>query len=109
MQVISSILDISAEEWDSVAKTSSKAPDMQRQRGSGHRGEREPSSAAKTTQAQPSEACEAQPSEVCEGEKEVPYEINPFTLHAFLSALEESGSAVPDAGWLPKHLIVRSV
>ena len=31
---------------------------------------------------------------------------NPFVSHAFLSALEESGSAVPEAGWLPRHLLL---
>ncbi|MBM3482102.1 MAG: N-acetyltransferase [Alphaproteobacteria bacterium] len=31
---------------------------------------------------------------------------NPFVRHAFLNALEESGSAVPDSGWLPRHLVL---
>jgi len=30
----------------------------------------------------------------------------PFLSHAFLLALEESGSAVPKRGWLPQHLTV---
>ncbi|MBM3486752.1 MAG: N-acetyltransferase [Alphaproteobacteria bacterium] len=29
---------------------------------------------------------------------------NPFIGHAFLSALEDSGSAASDSGWLPQHL-----
>src|SRR5882724_4971234 len=29
---------------------------------------------------------------------------NPFLSHAFLDALEESGSATSDNGWLPQHL-----
>src|SRR6516225_7171632 len=29
---------------------------------------------------------------------------NPFLSHAFLDALEESGSATAQAGWLPQHL-----
>ncbi len=29
---------------------------------------------------------------------------NPFVSHAFLSALEDSGSAGPRTGWLPQHL-----
>lgn len=33
--------------------------------------------------------------------------VNPFTAHGFLSALEDSGSAAADAGWLPRHLAVR--
>ena len=31
---------------------------------------------------------------------------NPFVSHAFLSALERSGSAVPEHGWQPRHLVV---
>lgn len=32
---------------------------------------------------------------------------NPFVSHAFLHALEASGSAVGDRGWLPQHLVAR--
>lgn len=31
---------------------------------------------------------------------------NPFITHAFLSALEESGSATAKTGWLPQHLVL---
>jgi predicted N-acyltransferase len=31
---------------------------------------------------------------------------NPFVSHAFLDALEESGSATAETGWLPQHLVV---
>ena len=31
---------------------------------------------------------------------------NPFVSHAFLLALEESGSARGEAGWLPHHLVI---
>jgi predicted N-acyltransferase len=31
---------------------------------------------------------------------------NPFVTHAFLAALERSGSATADSGWLPRHLVV---
>ncbi len=31
---------------------------------------------------------------------------NPFVSHAFLKALEESGSAAPEVGWAPYHLVV---
>ncbi len=31
---------------------------------------------------------------------------NPFVSHAFLNALEESGSATGEAGWLPRHLVI---
>ena len=32
--------------------------------------------------------------------------INPFVSHAFLSALEESGSATARTGWQPAHIVV---
>jgi hypothetical protein len=32
---------------------------------------------------------------------------NPFVGHAFLSALEESGSATADEGWMPHHLALK--
>lgn len=31
-------------------------------------------------------------------------EGNPFVSHAFLSAVEDSGSATPSTGWLPRHV-----
>jgi len=33
-------------------------------------------------------------------------DTNPFLSFGFLSALEESGSAVPETGWLPRHLVL---
>jgi len=32
---------------------------------------------------------------------------NPFVAHAFLDALERSGSATAGTGWLPRHLVAR--
>lgn len=34
-------------------------------------------------------------------------EVNPFTLWAFLDLLERSGSAAPEQGWMPQHVLVR--
>ena len=34
---------------------------------------------------------------------------NPFCTHAFLSAMEDSGSAVPASGWTPHHLLIESL
>jgi len=31
---------------------------------------------------------------------------NPFVSHAFLAALEQSGSATAETGWLPQHLVM---
>ena len=36
-----------------------------------------------------------------------PASLNPFVMHAFLSALEESGSVSRRSGWLPQHLVLR--
>ncbi len=33
---------------------------------------------------------------------------NPFVSHAFLSALEASGSASPETGWMPQHLVIEA-
>ena len=33
---------------------------------------------------------------------------NPFVSYAFLSALEESGSALPETGWIGSHIAVRN-
>ncbi|KAM7470266.1 hypothetical protein LguiA_008449 [Lonicera macranthoides] len=33
--------------------------------------------------------------------------FNPFLAHGFLSSLEESGSAVKETGWIPRHIIAR--
>ena len=35
-------------------------------------------------------------------------EGNPFVGHAFLSALEDSGSVSADSGWLPQHLVLET-
>src|SRR3954447_5598785 len=32
---------------------------------------------------------------------------NPFVSHAFLSAVEDSGSATARSGWLPQHAVLR--
>ncbi len=36
-----------------------------------------------------------------------PDRAGPFVRHAFLSAVEESGSATPRTGWTPRHLVLR--
>ena len=34
------------------------------------------------------------------------HRFNPFVAHAFLCALEESGSATASAGWQPAHIVL---
>ncbi len=33
--------------------------------------------------------------------------VNPFVRHAFLSALEDSGSATAETGWMPQHVLLK--
>ncbi len=33
---------------------------------------------------------------------------NPFVRHAFLAALEESGSSTAETGWLPQHVVLKT-
>ena len=35
-----------------------------------------------------------------------PAKFDPFVTHAFMLALEESGSISPETGWLPRHLLL---
>ena len=34
------------------------------------------------------------------------FDYNPFLSHAFFTAVEESGSACRETGWLPQHLVM---
>ena len=36
-----------------------------------------------------------------------PLACNPFVSHAFLSSLEDSGSACAETGWAPRHLVMQ--
>ncbi|KAF7001906.1 hypothetical protein CFC21_017465 [Triticum aestivum] len=45
--------------------------------------------------------------DACAVDSVEPEKFNPFLTHAFLSSLEESGSAVKETGWLPLHVVAR--
>ncbi|XP_047069793.1 uncharacterized protein LOC124677891 [Lolium rigidum] len=45
--------------------------------------------------------------DACAVDSAEPEKLNPFLTHAFLSSLEESGSAVKETGWLPLHIVAR--
>ncbi len=66
LQIISSLADISAKDWDQIAN-----PDAQ--------------SSADSTSG---------------------YDYNPFLSHNFLYALEQSGCATNETGWLARHLVL---
>ena len=66
----------------------------------------EVASAIAEADAQEWDALVAASSPVPEGEN-AGARGNPFMLHAYLNALEESGSATARTGWMPRHLLLR--
>ncbi|XP_073038562.1 uncharacterized protein [Primulina eburnea] len=45
--------------------------------------------------------------DACSLDASGPKNFNPFLSHGFLSALEETGCAVKETGWVPQHIIAR--
>ncbi|PON65469.1 Peptidogalycan biosysnthesis/recognition [Trema orientale] len=45
--------------------------------------------------------------DACTRDATGPEKFNPFLTHGFLSSLEESGSAVKETGWMPRHIIAK--
>jgi len=84
VSVVESISSISAQEWDAVACSCAPAPAMPAVTSS----TTAPSSSSSATSGSGSE-------------------IFPYVQHAFLAALEASGSAQRDSGWGPRHVVVR--
>jgi uncharacterized protein len=85
IRVLTSIADISASDWDACANP----PDLY--------------SAAESTQFAASAQAGCEPGQQG-SEATVTSAYNPFISHAFLSALEASGSATAKTGWMPQHL-----
>jgi uncharacterized protein len=83
LEAVSSISQIPAEDWDACANPVPDPDSLDRL----------------DTLAPPSS-----PNNSCAGLK---YSYNPFVSHAFLSALEASGSACARTGWGPRHLLAR--
>ncbi|WP_417671437.1 GNAT family N-acetyltransferase [Roseibium sp.] len=91
LRILSSLADIDPVVWDSVAN-----PGWQRTPTGGFA-------------ADPSYASQRQLLEsISEGLESLPElsDYNPFISHTFLYALEESGCACAETGWLPRHLIL---
>lgn len=86
LRVLSSLQEINSADWDAVAN-----PDV-------HAQNRRIESSCEATDStrEPDEST----SEVLPD--------NPFISHAFLSALEETGCADFETGWIPRHLILES-
>jgi hypothetical protein len=83
LEAVSSISQIPVEDWDACANPVPDPDSLDRL----------------DTLAPPSS-----PNNSCAGLK---YSYNPFVSHAFLSALEASGSACARTGWGPRHLLAR--
>ncbi|KAJ4846924.1 hypothetical protein Tsubulata_010323 [Turnera subulata] len=45
--------------------------------------------------------------DACNLDATTPQKFNPFLSHAFLSSLEDSGSAVKETGWVPSHMVAK--
>ena len=87
----SSIASVSAEEWDACATGGGENPRRLRERRS-----------------DASNYGYVHYSPHLSGSLPFPAEeVNPFLLHSFLLALEESRSASRETGWLPQHLLAR--
>lgn len=91
LRILSSLADVPAAVWDSVANPGwTTGPDGC---------------------VRPDEAYETQRQlleTVSEGTESLPEppSYNPFLSHAFLQALEESGCATAQTGWMPRHLLL---
>ncbi len=94
LRILSSLSDIPQDVWDSVANpgwvTSADGTLVRDD--------------ALETQRQLLESL----SEGTESLPEIP-PYNPFISHTFLNALEESGCATAETGWLPRHLVLEGV
>lgn len=91
LRILSSLSDVEAEHWDSVANPGWLLE-------CGGRLLRNPSiESANELVESLSQAGESFSEETA---------FNPFLSHAFLSALEDSGCATNATGWMPRHLIL---
>jgi predicted N-acyltransferase len=90
IRVLPAIADLAASDWDACANPAELAP--------GARSSTKSTAFAQALQAN----CEHIPGDSSDATA-TPY--NPFISHAFLSALEASGSAAAKTGWMPQHLV----
>ncbi|MES0879169.1 GNAT family N-acetyltransferase [Roseibium sp. SCP14] len=91
LRVLSSLSDVAPEAWDSVANPGWRLS------GSGTLQKRQ-------SKGLLDDLTSALDIEVNPASEEISF--NPFLSHAFLDALESSGCATGDTGWLPRHLIL---
>ncbi len=115
LEVLTSLSELPAAEWDRLAlgpRASEKASISNQLT----QGTESAAQAAAESACQPPESSPQDPESLQEGAESLPEfpdsvsetdPDNPFISHAFLSALEESGSVGGRTGWTPLHLLVR--
>lgn len=115
IEVLTSLSEVPATEWDRLAlgprkaekSSAAKALDAAAESGAEVPAESECEPAESASQAPDSSPEEAESlPELPESASEIDPD-NPFISHAFLNALEESGSVGGRTGWTPLHLLVR--
>lgn len=107
IEVLTAIGDINAAEWDRLAhgpRESETASDFSALLAAIESSSPQPDSPPERPDSEDERA--ESDYEVAESSSEED-ETNPFISHAFLSALEESGSVGGKTGWTPLHLIAR--
>jgi uncharacterized protein len=112
IRVIPAIGDVPAEAWDACAN-----PRHLRDTSTGARNSLTGLENLRQPEAECSDAASLAPylAQPLDSTVQVPATVepqdqafNPFISHAFLLALEASGSAVPRAGWQPQHLVAET-
>ena len=91
IQIIPSLKEVSQQDWDRLAASADRADKSQRQTADGENVDNNP----------------GENSALDSCKKPLAALPNPFVSYAFLSALEDSGSAVRDTGWLGQHLLLQ--
>src|ERR1700744_2263092 len=94
IRILKGMADVSAADWDACANPSAASGRL----------ESEINSAAKSIELDKLDKATCEPfQDVSADTSKSPH--NPFISHAFLLALEASGSATAKTGWMPQHLV----
>ncbi|MCZ8374596.1 MAG: GNAT family N-acetyltransferase [Beijerinckiaceae bacterium] len=115
IEVLTSLSEVPAPEWDRLALGPREAENASMAKALGNAAESIAEAPAESECETPESGSQAAESahEAAESLPELPESAsetdadNPFISHAFLSALEESGSVSGRTGWTPLHLLVR--
>ncbi len=91
LRILSSLKDVGADDWDSVANPGWRL---------GPAGQLAHAGSGSSCGSNP--VAPISPSDTAAAKDE----FNPFLSHAFLAALEATGCADAESGWLPRHLVL---